>query len=329
VYDSLTPEEYRFLQMPGPHFSRLLLCLTLGSLALLWACGGESESADDSAIPSPAFDHSSRPWKIVVSLPIFADFVRIAGGDQVEITTLIPPGEDPHTYEPPEEMADAVREADIVFVNGLGLDDPTIGFINTHPPDGRLFLIDFVRNVPSPTTPQPVDRPVYAKEAGDDPHLFLDPTLVPVYVETVAHSLTIIDGGNQPYYDARYLQYKAELEELHAEIAEQMTSVPANNRGLIVSDHASLIHFANRYGLEIAATVAEDGSEGVQTTVEQRSVPAVFREAGIDDETLDEVAEATGADICRLFTDTIDDAEMTYLEMMRHDADEIAGCLGG
>jgi ABC-type Zn uptake system ZnuABC Zn-binding protein ZnuA len=296
---------------------------------LITACGGESESADDSGIPSPAFDRSSQPWKIVVSLPIFADFVRIAGGDQVEITTLIPPGEDPHTYEPPDEMGDAVREADIVFVNGLGLDDPTIGFINSNPPEGRLFLIDFVRNIPSPTNPQPVDKPFYAKEAGDDPHLFLDPTLVPVYVETVAHSLTIIDGGNAPYYDARFLQYEDELAELHEEITERMQSVPQNNRGLIVSDHNSLIHFANRYGLAIAANVEDDGAEGVATTVEQRGVPAVFREAAIGDETLDDVAETSGAELCHLLTDTVDGDEMTYLELMERDSEEIARCLGG
>ena len=257
-------------------------------------------------------------------MPIFADFARIAGGDQVTVTTLIPAGEDPHTYEPPAEMAASVQEADLVFVNGLGLDQPTLDFIEANHAGP---LIDFVRNVPSPSVQQPVDRPVYAKDVGDDPHLFLDPVLVPVYAETVSHSLVIIDGVNEPYYDARFEAYKAELATLHETITDTLQPVPPQNKPLLVLPHNSLIHFANRYGLAVAATL-EDGDDAVETAIEQRRPPAVFTELGIESAALEEAAETAGLEACELETDVVSEDDVVYIEMMEGMAEEIARCLG-
>jgi ABC-type Zn uptake system ZnuABC Zn-binding protein ZnuA len=297
------------------------------AVCLVTGCGGSSESADEGEdLPVLAFDRSEDPWKVVVSMPIFADFARITGGDQVTVTTLIPAGEDPHTYEPPAEMAAAVQEADLAFVNGLGLDQPTYDFIEANH-TGPLFLIDFVRNIPSPTAPQPVDRPVYAKDVGDDPHLFFDPLLVPVYAETVSHSLVIIDGINEPYYDALFAAYKAELTELHESITDTMQTVPAQNKDLLVLPHNSLVHFAARYGLGVAATL-EEGEAAVQTALAQRRPPAVFTELGIDSEALEDAADEAGIKACELATDVAPEEDTAYIEMMEKLADDIARCLG-
>ena len=83
-----------------------------------------------------------------------------------------------------------------------------------------------MRNVPSPSTQQPVDRPIYAKDVGDDPHLFLDPVLAHVYAETISHSMIIKDGANTPYYDSRYLAYKQQISALHDRIARKISEIP-------------------------------------------------------------------------------------------------------
>ena len=133
----------------------LLACAV--TALLLVSCGGSDKPGTPA--PGPGIDRSEDPWKIVVTLPLFAEMARAMGGDQVSVTTLIPPGEDPHTYVPDESQAAAIDEADIVFVNGLGLDQPAIDFIEAHRPSGRFFLLDIVRNVPSPSTEQPLGGP--------------------------------------------------------------------------------------------------------------------------------------------------------------------------
>jgi ABC-type Zn uptake system ZnuABC Zn-binding protein ZnuA len=260
-------------------------------------------------------------------MPIFADMARIAGGDQVTVTTLIPAGENPHTYEPPAEMAAAVQEADLAFVNGLGLDQSTWDFIEANHP-GPLFLVDFARNVPSPTAQQPVDRPIYAKDVGDDPHLFLDPMLVPIYAETISHSLVILDGVNEAYYDARFEAYKAELATLHESITDTLQPVPPQNKPLVVLPHNSLIHFANRYGLGVAATL-DDGEDALQTVIEQRRPPALFTELGIDSTGIEQAADEAGLETCELETDVVSADDVAYIDFMERLAEEIAGCLGG
>jgi ABC-type Zn uptake system ZnuABC Zn-binding protein ZnuA len=295
----------------------------------LAACGGSGDDVEEAtAGPSPAVDRSETPWKIVVSMPILADMAHIVGGDQVTVTTLIPPGADPHTYVPPDELGAAVQEADIVFVNGLGLDQPAIDFIQANRPPGRQFLIDIVRNIPSPTTPQPVTQPIYAKDVGDDPHLWLDLNTIHIYAETISHSLIIIDGLNEAFYDATYFAYKAQLDDLRQSVAEQMAAIPPQNRGLRVTAHDSLEHFARRYGLQVIATLAEDGEQGVAQAIEQRRPPAVFAEAGIASEVLTQLAAGAGIEVCTLYTDTIEEG-MSFIEMVEHDAEEIARCLGG
>jgi ABC-type Zn uptake system ZnuABC Zn-binding protein ZnuA len=301
-----------------------LLCL------LIVACTQDASPARTSAAsptPVPAVDHSANPFKIVVSLPIFADMVREVVGDQAQITTLIPPGADPHTYIPTDDLAQAVADAQIIFYNGNGLEPPTQQFIEaheTHP----LLSINFTHNVPSPSTQQPLDRPIYAEQVGDDPHLFLDPQLATIYPETVAGSMVIKDGQNAAYYNARFQAYKQKLDALNTEISQKLGNIPAHDRGLLVTYHNSLIWFAKRYGLGVAGTVVDNGAAGLAGVVTSQHPPAVFTETGYDTAVLEQVAQTAGIPVCHLETDSIADAGTTYIQMMERDADEIARCLG-
>lgn len=289
--------------------------------------GGSAAGDQPLDVPEPAYDRSGDPWSIVVSLPIFADFAKEMGGDQVAVTVLIPPGADPHTYVPPPEAAETIKSADMVFVNGLGLDQPTIDFINANRPDGRLFMVDFVRNIPSPSTQQPIGgMPIFAKEVGDNPHLYLDPVLVPTYAETISHSLVIVDELNEPYYDALFANYKARLQALQEEIAAAMAALPPDSRS-IITEHDSMIHWANRYGIQVTATLEDDGEAGVRASIEQSS-PAILPETGLGDGTLQGIAEESEAPACEIATDTIVDEDASYIEMMKANASAITRCLG-
>lgn len=261
-------------------------------------------------------------------MPIIADFVRTIAGDQAVVTTLIPPGADPHTYVPSDDLGQAVAEADAIFYNGLDLEAPTQRFIEQNLGDPPPYVVDIVRNVPSPSVKQPVDRPIYAKDVGDDPHLFLDPDLVRLYPETVSDTMTILDGANREYYHARFLAYNERIDSMRTYVADKMAQTSPPNRPLLVTYHNSLIHFANRYGLAVAGTLVDDGEQGLAQVISSRRPPAVFTEAGVDNSVLERLANEAGIRICELYTDTVPDEAMGYIEMMEYDADEISDCLG-
>jgi len=181
--------------------------------------------------------------------------------------------------------------------------------------------------VPSPSTKQPVDRPIYAKDVGDDPHLFLDPVLVHVYAETISHSMIIQDGANTSYYDARYQAYKQQMSALNDAIAQKLSGVPAANKTLLVTYHDALIWFAKRYGLAVAGTLQDDGEDGLARKLASLHPPAVFTETGFDTSVLTRLADQAGIKVCNIDTDEIADGGTSYLQMMTNTSDEIARCL--
>jgi ABC-type Zn uptake system ZnuABC Zn-binding protein ZnuA len=307
---------------------RLFIPLIAVLCVLIAACTQDAPPARTSApspTPAPAVDHSASPFKIVVSLPIFADMAREIVGDQAQITTLVPPGADPHTYVPTDDLAQAVKEAQIIFYNGNGLEPPAQQFIEAHE-TRPLLTINFTHNIPSPGS-QPGSF-IYAEQVGDNPHLFLDPQLATIYPETVAGSMVIKDGQNAAYYNARFQAYKQKLDALDTEISRKLGNIPAQNRGLLVTYHNSLIWFAKHYGLGVAGTVVDNGADGLAQVLTSQHPPAVFTETGYDTAVLKQLAQTAGVPVCHLETDSIAEAGTTYIQMMERNADEIARCLG-
>ena len=105
---------------------RIFRCpgLILGIIALAIAissCGDGSEARDDGD-----------KVRVVTSLEIFADMVRNVGGERVEVEALLPLGADPHTFELPPSAVQDIAEGDIVFINGLGLEENIEDIVRTN-----------------------------------------------------------------------------------------------------------------------------------------------------------------------------------------------------
>lgn len=311
------------------------------ALALAAACGGNEDVHETTPLsPSPIIAQPGAgtprsptslelPTRIAVSLPVFEDFVRQAAGDHATVFSFVPPGVDPREYELTDE--DIAKLADVTFfyVNGLGIDDHIQRTIEANKV-GRYFVIPFGPNVRSPT-----DSPKYADEAGDEPHLWLDPDLAAVYVAIVADEFVIYDGVNRSYYNERFSESRTYLKELAAELARQVSVVPDERRKLVAHSEA-VSHIARRFGLELLGTV-EDGPTGEteEQTVERlaalvrsEGVPAVFAEYGHDDAIIAAVAAEAGVELCVLYTDIASEDLLGYEEMVRANVAEIIRCLG-
>jgi ABC-type Zn uptake system ZnuABC Zn-binding protein ZnuA len=222
-----------------------------------------------------------------------------------------------------------IEDANLVLINGLGLDQPSVDFIEAHPPDGRLFMVDFAGNIPSPTTAQPIGgKPIFATDVGDNPHLYLDPVLAQIYAETVSHSLVILDDINEPYYDALFARYKERLQDLDERIASDMTSIPEERR-VMITEHSSMVHWASRYGLQVAGTLQDDGEEALSQLLGSKSPPGVFAETGLGDGTLADLANESGVAVCEISTDSVAEDGTAFIAMMESNSTEIRSCLGG
>jgi ABC-type Zn uptake system ZnuABC Zn-binding protein ZnuA len=310
------------------------------ALLALPACGGDESvetpqtSTPVAITPAPIPQRSPTelelPIRVAVTLPIFEDLALQAGPGNAEVISLIPAGADPHTYELTD--ADLARMAgiDFFFLNGLGLDSRLQDDIEQNR-DERAYVIPFAPNMRSPQGGGQT-----AEQAGDNAHLWLDPTFAAIYTEIVADEFIIYDGIRTDFYTSSFTGFRDRMLSFQEELKAELEAVPADRRTLVTM-HDSFAHFARRFEFTVAGfgsaqpsgSLPETGIERLATLVREQQVPAVFAEFGYESSAMAEVAARAGVPLCTLYTDILGGDVTGYEEMMRANVREIIRCLAG
>ena len=292
-------------------FALSLAAMALLASVLLTAC--QEDEVKEGETPKV---------KVAASLAIFADFVRQVGGDRLDVSTVIPAGADPHTYEPPPGRVARLTEADLVIVNGLGLEAALQDVIEENTPSSTP-IIELSQGLS-----------VTNDDQSANPHLWLDVQNAIAYVELIRDALVEIDPASAESYRANADSYLAELRALDEEVAAAIDSIPSDRRKL-VTFHDAFPYLAQRYGLEVVGVVVaspgkEPSAKEVADLVEAiaaEDVPAVFKEPQFNASILELAADDAGVEICTLYSGALDKKVDTYVKLMRFDAKELARCL--
>ena len=255
--------------------------------------------------------------RAVASLEIFADFVRQAGGDRVAVVTLLPSGADPHTYELPARRVADLTRADLIFINGLGLEEGIGDVIANNAGGPVLELAEGLETI------------------GGNPHLWLNARLAARYVERIRDALIEQDPEGRDTYEANTAAYLRELDELDREMEAGVESIPAENRAL-VTFHDAFPYLAARYGLGIVAVVVtspgqEPSVRDVAELVEilqSQGVPAVFKEPQFNAAVLELAAGDAGVRVLDLLSDAYTDGVGSYIDLMRFNLRQLQEGLG-
>ncbi len=282
-----------------------IIPLLVVAMAVAIACAdGDDEPSDTDNV------------RVLASLEIFADMASNVGGDRATVAALLPSGADVHTYElPPSRVADVAR-ADIIFLNGLALEEQAGEIART--------------NASGPVIELTERLPVI----DGNPHLWLDAGLAARYVERIRDELTNIDPDGRTVYEANAAAYLEELESLDLEMERTISTIPAKDRRL-VTFHDAFVYLAQRYGLEIVAVVAPSpGQEPSARDIGELSdaiegVPAVFKEPQFNAAVLELVAEEQGVQVLNLLSDAYVDGVSTYVQLMRFNMNQLVEGLGG
>jgi ABC-type Zn uptake system ZnuABC Zn-binding protein ZnuA len=150
---------------------------------------------------------------------IVGDVVNAIGGELVEVIFLIPTGTDPHAYEPAPQDAVHLAEADMVFINGFGLEQ------NLEP-----LLADFQSKLVNTSEGiQPLTL-VEAGESGLDPHVWMNPQNVEIWADNISEALAEIDPSNAAGYQQNAEAYKGQLEDLESWALDQINQIPDADR---------------------------------------------------------------------------------------------------
>lgn len=291
------------------------LAVAVAVLPGLAACADGDEADGDGAT-------------IVVTTSILGDVVRNLVGDAADVEVIMPPGSDPHDFAPSAQQASALRDADVLVVNGLGFEAGLVDTIEAAEADGVRVVTatDGVELLPS----------------GDDPHFFTDPRRMRDAAAHLARELSEhVAGLDAPAVEQRVEQYLADLDALDAEVERILAAVPPERRTL-VTNHEVFGYFADRYDFEVLGAIIPGGSTLAEPSaaeladlaheIAEAGVPAIFAETSAPSRLADALAaEGTDVEVVELFSESLGDADSeggTYLAMMRTNATRIAAALG-
>ena len=268
--------------------------------------------------------------KIVTSVAPITNIVRNVGGANVEVTGIVPDGMDSHTFEPAPSDAKLLNHADIIIINGLGLETSTVK------------LADKVKKKSTAIVSlgdAAISRSERVFEFGHiNPHAWPNIALAMRYAEGARDALIKLDPARRDSYIANTSAYLEKLRKLDVATFECVKSIPEKNRKL-VTYHDSFAYFAPRYGMKIIAAIqpsdfSEPSPREIIRIIEQlkkEKVPAIFGSEVFPSKILEQIARETGVK----FIDQLSDDELpappknSFIGMMVVNLAVMTEALGG
>ncbi len=278
---------------------------------------------------------STEPVEVVVSIHPWADLVSRVGGDDVEVTTLLPAGASPHAFEPLPSQAALLAEADLVVMNG-GLDAWLSRLLDAVAPRAnRLVIMDRVDFVPIQGEGHDETEAASGRHEGvgaANPHVWLDPQVAARAVAVIATELAMIRPAGAERFEARAGALEAQLSQLDAELSALLA--PVRDRPF-VPFHDAWAYFAARYQLDLVATLEpfpgrEPSARYVAETVlavRRTGATVIFDERQLSGRTARVVAESGGLRVVTLDPIGGPPGPESYLDLLRHNASLIAAAL--
>jgi ABC-type Zn uptake system ZnuABC Zn-binding protein ZnuA len=312
----------------GHHIALALLLLSLSTAGILatTGCGG---GEDDAGTGGGSLD-------AVATASFLADIAQNVAGDRFTVQSLVPRDADLHAFQPTPRDVASVSEADLFILNGGGLEETLEETLRTAAADTTFVEASEGITPREPQKGEPLDE----QGREDDPHFWLDPTLVVTYVENIRDAFIAADPEGEAEYTANAETYIARLEDLDAWLKAEVAALREQGR-LLVMNHVSHGYFADRYGFRVAGAVIPSVATGESPTARQlaeltetiraEGVGAIFVELEENAQLADQIAAETGI----VVVDGLRDHSLsepgggaaTYIDMLKYDTQLIVEAL--
>jgi ABC-type Zn uptake system ZnuABC Zn-binding protein ZnuA len=287
----------------------------------------------------PALPSTNQKIKVVTTVAPITSIVENVGGDKIELTGIIPEGINSHTFEPIPSDIKIISAADLLVLNGLDLEIPTLNLANANKKaTATIFLL---ANHTIQESEYVFDFSFPKEQGHPNPHLWLNPVYVMRYAELVRDKLVELDAKNKSTYETNAGHYLKKLDRLDRAIQEAVKTIPPHNRRLLTY-HDSWPYFARRYGFQIIGAVqpsdfSDPSPREVARLIDQirkERVPAVFGSEVFPSPVLEQIArEANTRYIDKLRDDELPGkpgmAQHSYIGMMVENLTIMFEPLGG
>ncbi len=332
------------------------------SLATALVLSGCVDLSGETDLAAPPAESPSPALSIVVSTTVLggvvSDIARCAEGDDQAVTVVMPAGVDPHDFQPSSAHVASMVAADLVIVNGLGLEEGLLPALDSIGSDGARVLEMGALIDPLPFGAEAEehsedehhddhadeDHSESGAEEDDhahgayDPHFWMDMDRMAAAARLIGEEVETFGAEG---YSACGEEVAASIEAAEQELLDTLAGVP-DARRILVTDHDALSYFAESYGFRVIGVVIPGGSTlgepnsqelaALVSVIQDQDVPAIFGDATLSNEILEILAAEAGRDVqvVSLFIGSLggpDSGATSYEEMMMTNADRIAQAL--
>jgi len=313
-------------------FCRLLVACAVATLGTVAAGCGD----DDGGSGSPGTDTRVEVGTTVAPITSIASNI---GGDRVKITGIVPEGTNSHTFEPKPSAAELLSGLDVLFVNGLKLEEPTKELAQENLADGAEIVELGTKSIPEREYAYDFSFP---RSGGKpNPHLWTDPKYALKYAAIIRDTLSERDAGNAGYFAANYDKFKMKVDAFDAAMRTSFDTIPRAKRKLLTY-HDAYAYFARNYGWDVIGAIQVSDFEDptakeVAALIDQvraAKVPAIFGSEVFPSPVLEQIGKEAGVKyVDELRDDDLPgepgDPEHSWMGLMHFDYVTMTEAMGG
>jgi ABC-type Zn uptake system ZnuABC Zn-binding protein ZnuA len=283
----------------GRRIRRLLaVCVALTSAALLSGCSADDTSSADAG-----------KLQVGTTVAPITSIVANIGGDRVKITGIVPEGTNSHTFEPKPSVAELLSGLDVLYVNGLKLEEPTKDLATANMKRSAAIVELGTKSIPPSRYAYDFSFP---RSAGKpNPHLWTDPRYALRYAAIVRDDLSTRDPGDAAYFKANYAKFRTKVGAFDTAMRTSFATIPRAKRKLLTY-HDAYAYFGRDYGWDVIGAIQVSDFEdptpkevaGLIDQVKRTKVPAIFGSEVFPSPVLKEIGK---------------EAHVTYVDVLRDD----------
>ena len=257
--------------------------------------------------PAASTQNGQRP-RVVATTTQVAALAQVVGGDKVELRGILQANIDPHEYEPTADDVKAFANAQLIFINGVGLEkwlDKTIQNSGT-----KAVLVDTSKGVKIRQGKDEDGHVVY------DPHIWHSPANAILMLNNIRDALSASDAADADTFKLNAAANEKKLSEIDAYIKTQIAAIPAENRK-VVSNHDTFGYYFDRYGLTLVGSIIPSMDSNFQPSarelaslviaIKAQNVKAIFTETSINPQLAQQIGKEAGVQVVAgaLYGDTL------------------------
>lgn len=328
---------------------KLAASLTVGLVSGILLLGACSEAPSPNAVVDStdvaiADQQAGKPLVVTTVAPI-TNIVSNIAGDRLRVVGMVPEGINSHTFEPRPSDGELLAQADLILVNGLSLEVPSIEMAKAvKSEDTEIYelatnIVDEDQWLYDNSFPESGGKP--------NPHLWVNPDYAAEYAKLATQQLSEFDPEGTATYEANLSEFLAKIDELDEVTREVIATIPEENRKLLTY-HDSWPYWARKYDFDVIGAVqpsdfSEPSAKEVSSLVDQiksSEVPAIFGSEVFPSKISEQIAREANVKLENTADDDLPgegsasatentNPEHTYIGMMADNLRIFANALGG